>query len=274
MEACNFFYPLRAGFIEDGVPVKIANVIRIRSLISTNDRLDARRFSEMLRLGSFPESFIPDNEVQELRELVKLRHSFLQEVNQAQCRIWAILSRKGIKIKEKSKFSKRGFALVKKAAQSEKGDENLRFLINHYEYLVQSLAKATKNMTAYASRKFTDIFNKLCGMDGIADILASYIIAQVWPISRFSNIKKLRRYAGVIPVTQDSAGKSYGNRIPKTSSRTLLRWAFVQAGIAAIKKKDSKLREYYKLKKKTKGIGAIMCIARVMSDKVFRTLQC
>src|SRR3989338_6023469 len=47
MEACTAFYPLRAGFIKDNVSVKIANVLRIRQLVATNDRIDARRLSDM-----------------------------------------------------------------------------------------------------------------------------------------------------------------------------------------------------------------------------------
>ena len=37
--------------------------IRIRELIVKNDKLDARRLSDMLRLNTFPESFIPDKKL-------------------------------------------------------------------------------------------------------------------------------------------------------------------------------------------------------------------
>lgn len=270
IEACNFFYAVREGFLQDGVPVRVANVLRIRSLVATNDRLDAARLSDMLRLGSFPESHIPGKVVQELRDLVVLRHSFLQECNKAQSRIWALLARRGIRILQRSLFSQKGFFLVKKAA---KGDVNLQFLILHYETLKERLGQATKNLTTYAQKHFPIEWQKLQEIAGIGPIVTSYLLAEIHPISRFSSEKKLRRYAGVVPVTQDSAGKSYGNRIPKSSSRVLLRWALVQAAHGAIKKKDSSLQEYYKIKKKTKSKGAIMCIARAVSDKVYTTLR-
>ena len=273
MEACTAFYPLRAGFIKDDVSVKIANVLRIRQLVATNDRIDARRLSDMLRLGSFPESYIPDKEIQELRDLVTLRHSFLEELNKAQSRIWAMLTRKGIRIQERSLFSQKGFEQVKGAAVSAAGDANLRFLVAHYETIEKALKESTNNLKAYARQNFPNEWNKLQEIDGIAELLASYIVAEVCPIIRFSSDKKLRRYAGVIPVTQDSGGKSFGNRIPKTTSRALLRWAFVQAAHASVKKKGSKLQSYYKLKKKTKGKGAIMCIARAISHKVYSKLN-
>jgi transposase len=226
----------------------------------------------MLRLGTFPESHIPDRDIQELRDLVVLRHSFLQEHNKMQSRIWAMLTRKGIRIPERSLFSKRGFIAVKQAAES-KGDINLKVLITHYEMIGKRLEESTASLVAYARDHFHGEWNKLQEINGIGSLIASYIIAEVCPIRRFSSEKKLRRYAGVIPVTQDSAGKSYGNRIPKTTSRALLRWAFVQAAHGAVKTKGSKLREYYKAKKKAKGKGTIMIIARSISDKVYATLN-
>jgi transposase len=273
MEACTAFYPLRQGFIKDDVSVKIANVQRIRQLVATNDRLDAKRLSDMLRLGSFPESYIPNKEIQELRDLVTLRHSFLEEINKAQSRIWAMLTRKGIRIPTRSLFTQEGFEIVKEAAESVRGDANLRFLVAHYETIEKALKESTHNMQEYTMKNFSTEWNKLQEIDGIKGILAPYIIAEACPMIRFSSEKKLRRYAGVIPVTQDSGGKSFGNRIPKTTSRALLRWAFVQAAHGSIHKKDSKLQKYYKLKKKTKGKGAIMCVARAISDKVFTKLH-
>jgi transposase len=272
MEACTSFYPLRSGFIQDNISVKIANVLRIRQLVATNDRLDARRLSDMLRLGSFPESYIPSPEIQEMRDLVTLRHSFVEEVTKAKSRIWALLTRQGIQIPARSLFSRKGFEMVKLAAAS-KGNANLTFLLGHYQALEKTLQESTTNLKEYARLHFPAEWQKLQEIDGIAELLAAYIIAEVCPIARFASEKKLRRYAGVIPVTQDSGGKSFGNRIPKSTSRTLLRWAFVQAAHASVRIKGSKLQSYYKLKKKTKSKGAIMCIARIISDKVYAKLH-
>ena len=97
-------------------------------------------------------------------------------------------------------------------------------------------------------------------------------IANVHPIERFANEKKLRRYAGVIPCVHESGGKSHGSMLPKTSSRALLRWAFTQAAHGAIKKKDSKLRLYYQSKKKNK-YKAIMAVARSICDLVYMKLR-
>ena len=272
MEACTSFYPLREGFMHDNVNVKIANVLRIRQLIVKNDSLDARRLSDMLRLNTFPESHIPGKEVQALRDLVSVRHSFLQELTATKSRIWAALTREGIRIPERSIFSKKGMTHVKAAIESGKCPSQLKFLYQHYQNVESSLEQSTNELIEYAAGHFPKEWAKLHEIDGIADIISAYVIANVHPIARFASEKKLRRYAGVIPCFHESGGKFHGSMLPKTSSRELLRWAFTQAAHGAVKKKNSNLRLYYQSKKKNKQ-KAIMAVARSICDLVYRKLR-
>jgi len=273
MEACTSFYPLREGFMQDNVPVKIANVLRIRQLIVKNDSLDARRLSDMLRLNTFPESFVPSKEIQVLRDLVSVRHSFLEELTATKSRIWAVLTRHGIKIPERSMFSVKGWLHVKAIVESDKCPAELKFLFQHFHNVESSLEQSTKVLIEYAKSNFIKEWEKLHSIDGIAEIISSYIIANVHPISRFANEKKLRRYAGVIPCFQESAGKFHGSMLPKTSSRALLRWALTQAAHGAIRKKGSNLSLYYKSKKKRSKYKAIMAVARSICDLVYMRLK-
>ncbi|MAE43345.1 hypothetical protein CMO93_06220 [Candidatus Woesearchaeota archaeon] len=273
MEACSGFYPLREGFMHDGVEVKIANVLRIRQLIVKNDKLDARRLSDMLRLGTFPESFIPSKEIQEMRDLVTVRHSFLKQLNSAQSRIWATLTRKGLKIPERSIFSKKGLTHLNLIIKEGKCGSDLKFLFTHYQNVAMSLEQSTNELIEYAKSNFPEEWKKLQDINGIGPLVSSYTIANVHPISRFENKKKLRRYAGVIPCFQESAGKFHGSFLPKTSSRALLRWALTQAAHGAIRTKNSKLSLYYKSKKKDKKQKAIMAVARSVCDLVFMKLN-
>ena len=229
MEACTSFYPLREGFMQDNVPVKIANVLRIRQLI------------------------------------VKLTAT--------KSRIWAVLTRHGIKIPERSMFSVKGWLHVKAIVESDKCPAELKFLFQHFHNVESSLEQSTKVLIEYAKSNFIKEWEKLHSIDGIAEIISSYIIANVHPISRFANEKKLRRYAGVIPCFQESAGKFHGSMLPKTSSRALLRWALTQAAHGAIRKKGSNLSLYYKSKKKRSKYKAIMAVARSICDLVYMRLK-
>lgn len=273
MEASTCFYPLYHGFLQDGIPVKVANVLRIRQLIVKTDKLDAQRLSDMLRLGSFPESFIPPQEIQTLRNLVSLRHSFLQELTSLQSRIWATLHREGVRIPTRSIFSKKGLSHIIQLLKEERGGVQLPFLYSQYKNTKEELEHITKKTIAYAQQDFLQEWQKLQEIDGIGPLMASYIIAEVCPISRFASEKKLRRYAGVIPCIKESAGKSYGNRLPKSSSRALLRWALVQAVHGAIRTKGSTLHQYYQQRKVGHKSKSKMAVARALCDIVYKKLQ-
>lgn len=272
MEASTCFYPLYRGFLHDGISVKVANVLRIRQLVVKTDKLDAQRLSDMLRLGSFPESYIPSPEIQTFRNLVSVRHSFLQELNATQSRIWAALHREGLRIPQRSIFSKKGMKQFTELINSGKAELYIVHLYHHYKHVEQELQQATTELVNYAKTNFSKEWTKLQEIDGIGPLVSSYIISEACPIHRFSSEKKLRRYAGVIPCIKESAGKFYGSTIPKSSSRALLRWALVQAAHAAIRTKNSTLRQYYQQRKAAKKNKSIMAVARALCDLVYKKL--
>lgn len=272
MEASTCFYPLYRGFLEDKIPVKVANVLRIRQLVVKTDKLDAQRLSDMLRLGSFPESYIPSAEIQTLRNLVSARHSYLQELNAMQSRIWAALRREGIRIPERSIFSKKGMKHLTEIINAGRAELFLVRFYHHYKRVEQELQQSTLELITYVQNHFSKEWTLLQEIDGIGPLIASYIISEAYPISRFKGEKQLRRYAGVIPCIKESGGKCHGMIMPKTSSRPLLRWALVQAAHAAIRTKKSTLRQYYQQRKALKKNKSIMAVARALSDIVYKKL--
>lgn len=104
-------------------------------------------------------------------------------------------------------------------------------------------------------------------------MLTCYAIAHILPIERFSSNCKLRRYAGVVPTCKESGNKTSRGRIPKTSSRKLLRWALIQAA-STIGKIDTKLGRYYRKKKKQKNNAGIahVTVASSMTDIIYKVL--
>ncbi|RKY87794.1 hypothetical protein DRQ11_05350 [candidate division KSB1 bacterium] len=78
---------------------------------------------------------------------------------------------------------------------------------------------------------------------GIGDIIAFLIRYEIDDIERFSSAKKLCSYAGIVPSTYSSGGKTYHGRIAKQRNKWL-RWALAEASHKVIVKSPS-LRSYY-----------------------------
>ena len=78
---------------------------------------------------------------------------------------------------------------------------------------------------------------------GVGEFFARLIDAEIDDIDRFRSPKKLAAYAGLVPSTYSSGGKTYHGKIIKQGNKWL-RWAFVEAVAPAVAS-DPQLRAQY-----------------------------
>lgn len=273
LESCTSYYHIYWSFKKKGYDISVANTLRIRQLVAKNDKLDAERLSDMLRLGSFPTSYVPDEKLMKLRSLINLRQNFVEENTKFQNQLKAALNKHGLQIDERTNFSKKWCKKLQQHITEHPELPELRYTYEHYQVLQQKISMITVEIIGYCNIHWSKEISLLDSIPGIAEVLACYFIAEICPISRFKSNKKLRRYAGVIPCFKESGGKCYGTSLPKTSSRSLLRWALVQASWAAVKGKNN-LAHYFQKKKKTRTKNrAIIAVASSLSDIIFKVLS-
>jgi transposase len=273
LEACTSYYHIYWSFKNNGYGIRVANTLRIRQLVVKNDRLDAERLSDMLRLGTYPTSYVPNKKLMELRSMINIRHNFVEEQTRFKNQISSCLAKHGLRINERTKFSKKWTEQLLLILAKFPQIKELHYGYEHYKIIEHRIEQITAECITHCKLHWNKEFEVLQTIPGIAEKLACYLIADICPIVRFKDKKKLRRYAGVIPCSQESGGKTYGSYLPKGSSRGLLRWALIQASWAAVKGKNN-LAKYYNKKKKTRlKTKAIMAVASSMSDIVYHVLN-
>jgi transposase len=271
---CNIeSYPVYDYFKAKSKDIRMGNTIQLRTLIAKNDKLDARRLSDMLRLGTFPCAYVAEGYVKELRSLVRTRHGLREQCTKIKVQIQAIVRKQGLVMPRGKSFTKRWCEALYQYMASKEGGIELKYLFDTYLYVKNKMNQLTAEMVAYTKTYFKKEYAALIQKAGIGEVVATYLISEICPISRFKNEKKLRRYAGVIPCSKESANKIYSTYLPKSSSRGLLRWALVQTAHCIVKC-DEKMKQYYKRKKREKKHSnkAIMAVARSLSDIIFKTL--
>lgn len=272
MEACTNYYHLYQKMKEKKIDVRVANVIHLRKLIGKNDHLDATRLADMLRLNAVPESYIPDNKIQNLRTLISLYHGLIQEKVRFKNQMIAFLDRNGIPMPVQDPFSKKGIIWIKQYLQ-ENNDFALRILLESLKSTIERANQAEFEIIGFLKNNYPKEYELLRTIPGIGEVLVGYLIAEICPIERFANKKKLRRYAGVIPIKEQSDKKVYATYLPKHASRKLLRYALVLAANCAVRT-NCRLKEYYKKKKKGSNHShAVMCVASSMSDIIYNVLK-
>jgi transposase len=273
LEASTSYYTLYQQFLKNGYIVKVANTIQLRQLITKNDKLDAKRLSEMLRLGTFPCSYIPNDKIQRMRSLVQVRHSLMEDKVRCNARIQAFLDRNGVVMPSYRAFSKRWRQRLMQYMGSGDVSMELRHEYDHYVFLEKKMEQLEQEMKGYAQKQWSKEYSNLQSIPGIGPVVACYVIAHILPIERFSSNRKLRRYAGVVPTCKESGNKISHGRIPKTSSRKLLRWSLIQAA-NTIGKTDTRLGRYYRMKKRQKKNNGIakVAVASSLIDVLFKVL--
>jgi transposase len=273
LEASTSYYTLYRSFFTNGCDISVANTIQLRQLIAKNDKLDARRLSEMLRLGAFPCSYIPDEKIQYLRSLVQVRHSLMEEKVRCNVRIQAFLDKNGVVMPPQEAFSKHWRRTLMEYLCMGVVSGELQYEYDHFLFLEKKQRQVEREMKHYTRMNWKKEYMLIQSVTGVGPVLASYVIAHVCPIERFPSNRKLRRYAGVVPVTKESSETISKGHIPKGSSRKQLRWALVQAANTA-GKTDTPLGRYYRKKKKQKKIAAIakIAVASSMIDILYKVL--
>jgi transposase len=270
---CNVeIYPIYEGFKDKSYDIRVANTVQLRTLIGKNDRLDAKRLSDMLRLGTFPIAFIPNKVVKSLRSLVVVRHGMMEESVRTQNRIKCLVRKYGLR-KPTKDIGKTYISMLEQYLVANPESFDLRHVVDHYSSTAVRLEKVTDQAVGFAKEHFPKEFEALIRHKGIGPVLVTYFLSEIGPISRFKSEKKLRRYAGIVPCSSESGGKIYGTYLPKTTSRGLLRWAMTQAAHCMIRSNEN-IRAYYGKKKKQKKIAgkAIMAVASSVSDIIYKTL--
>jgi transposase len=273
LEASTSYYTVYQNFLRNNYQIKVANTIQLRQLIAKNDKLDAQRLAEMLRLGTFPCSYIPEEKIQHLRSLIQMRHALMQEKVRCNNRIQAFLDRNGVMMPRCKAFCKKWKHALMQHLGSGNASTELRYEYNHYVYLEKTNEQADQEIIGYTKTYWNQEYQLLRSITGFGVLLPCYIIAFVHPIERFLSNRKLRRYAGVIPVAKESGNTTSRGRIPKTTSKALLRWALVQAA-NTIGKTNTTLGRYYRRKKNQKkntGIAKI-AVASTLVDIIFKVL--
>lgn len=272
MEACTCYYHLYENMKKDNIDVHVANVIQLRKCVGKNDKLDANRLADMYRLNALPESYIPSKEIQTLRIMINIYHNIVRENVRFQNQIGAVLDMKGIFSGVNDFSSKNGMVFLSQYLMKN-NDFSIRYLYDEIANLNKKQELIEVEIAGFIDINFSEEYKLLTSIPGIGKTLAAYLIAEICPIERFENKKKLRRYAGVIPIKEMSDKKIYATYLPKGSSRKLLRYALVLASNCA-SRFDNRLKEYYKKKKKGSNHGhAIMCVASSMSDIVYHVLK-
>jgi transposase len=176
------------------------------------DRRDALKLARSHRSGDLTAVWVPDEDSEALRDLVRQREAAKQDQLRARHRLTKFLLRTGrrppLGLKAWTERYMRWLAQVRYPQPAQ--EVTLRDCMNEVEHMsarVKRLEEAILEVVKLAPQPMQEVIRGLQALRGVAHILAVTIAAELGNISsRFESARKLMGYCGVFP-SEDSSGK-------------------------------------------------------------------
>jgi len=241
------------------------------------DVKDSEWIADLLVHGLLSASFIPPQEIRELRELTRYRKKLIQQRGDQSNRIQKLLEACNIKLASVASdvLGKSGWEMLEalvegqtdpnKLAEMARGrmrkkipqlisaleghiSDTQRWLLGEQLELVaqldQKIARLDgkiKELTA----PFEEIIVRLCEVPGVSRRVSEVVLAEIGvDMQRFPTAKHLASWAGMCPGHHESAGKRKSGRTRHGSS--WLKTALVEAGWSASRTKDTYLAAQFR----------------------------
>lgn len=256
--------------------VVLAHPLKVKAIAEAkikNDKIDATVLAHLLRADLVPEAWAPSERAREVRVALRERMFYVRLRTMVKNRVVTVFDRYPEQTAQLRKlsdlFGKSGrqqlAALLVAPIDRIQIDRGLAFIDDINEWIQQSEATIRTLTRQNANVKL------LKTIPGIGEFFARLIDAEIDDIGRFRSAKKLAAYAGLVPSTYSSGGKTYHGRIIKQGNKWL-RWAFVEAVAPAIAA-DPQLRAQYE-HLKIRGVNkARVAVARKLLTIAFQILR-
>jgi transposase len=234
-----------------------------------NDRQDARHLRELLQAGQLPESWIPPTHIQELRSLVRLRKSLMDERRVWQQRIQAILYHQGQPARPRLlTVDKRQWlaSLELSPAGRQRVDLALRML----DHLHEELEPIERQLLHYA-RHQPGCQALIKRHYGIGAVTAAAILCEQGDVRRFSSSRKAVRHSGLDVTVYESDNKRSPGKLSRQGPPAL-RWALYEAATSAARSTSPDHSYYLEVKARVGSSRARLSIARKLLRRAYHTL--
>lgn len=276
LESGNLTHYLKRGLLKENYEVAIMESRKMAAILSTiinkTDKNDARGIAEALRVGHFQACVHRSDKAMEIRSLLHLRQTVIEERTHIINSLRGHLKVYGIKFAKKA-----GKAFRVKVEEQIKDlhpsvQRAIWSLLNVLDTLDREIKALTSEVETVAAAD--EDVQLLQTVDGVGPITALAFKAEIDDPKRFEHSKDVAAYVGLTP-SQYSSGEVHrqGGISKKGSKRT--RYLLVEAGSALLTrcKAWSKLKAWgMKLQKKKGNRKAIVAIARKLAVIMHRML--
>ncbi len=257
-----------------GFEIHLANPKELKIIFKSNKKTDMRDaigLAKLLRLGELPESYLPSEDIDSIRTLVRYRKSLGKELIIIKNKIHALLTINGIIIKGTDIFGKRGLRTI--LEHLEKLSEIERIVLDDLLSRLNDITKRIEEIENNLARigKEIESVKLLMSFPGIDFYTAIGIYAEIGEITRFPDKDHFASYTGLVPKVDQSGERDVHGKITKQGP-SLLRFFLVNSAHTLIKLSLTFKKIYMRLVRRLGKNKATIAVARRLALKIYAVL--
>ena len=220
---------LFTGWIYDflkphAVELKVAHPEMLKAITSAkkkNDRADAEKLVDLLRVNLLPECTMMSEELRELRRVLRYRNLVVRTATQMKNKMSGLLMEVGATYDKRRLHGRKYFSeLLERVEDVPESVKNLLRLSRGNLELFTSAQKKLTN-TLRKQPLIRERVERLMSIAGVGEIMALTWALEVGDPARFSNSRDAISYCGLCSAQRESAGKEKRGPISKKRNKHL-----------------------------------------------------
>jgi transposase len=209
MEATMFTGWIYDHLLPHAASLKVAHPLMLRAIAAAkrkNDRVDAAKIADLLRVNLLPECYMAPTAIRERRRTWRYRHLLVRQSVQMKNRMAGLLMETGVAYNKQKLHQKRYFAeLVRESAELPPALKPLlnigRETVDRAATTEKALLRALQQDPSLKAR-----VERLTSIPGIGPVTALSWSLEIGEVSRFPSLKHAVSYCGLCSGENSSAG--------------------------------------------------------------------
>ncbi|MCM2534458.1 IS110 family transposase [Neobacillus pocheonensis] len=190
------------------------------------DKRDSTRLAQLLRAGELTSVWVPDEDHEALRDLIRARHDAREDLQSSRQRLVHLLLRHEIRPPQGVRNWSVKHREWLKRLTFERASQ--RIVFQEYLHAIYEVEERMKRLEAQIHEEaiqseHAPVIQALQTLRGVAEVTAVTLVAEIGQFSRFSNPRQLMSYAGLVPKEYSSGSSRWQGSITKTGNAQIRR---------------------------------------------------
>jgi transposase len=217
------------------VELKVAHPEMLKAITAAkkkNDRADASRIADLLRVNLLPECYMLPTDIRELRRILRYRNHIVGTAVKMQNKMCGLLLEVGADYSKGRLKGKRYFNQLLESVEDvpKSVKELLKFSRAGFEMFHAIQQQLVKELRT--NNLIQDRVRRLMTIRGIGEVTALTWVLEIGDPARFDSIRKAISYCGLCSAQRESAGKEQRGPISKKRNKHLQHMLIEAAKIA------------------------------------------